>query len=543
VVLLPLEDAEPWSDLAQALVEARRATVADWTDPHGSNRRAYVAAEREPLARIILPEAAFAPAVFVPEDRKKAPDPSREDAIRSMIQGWMACLGPATTAGLARRLGLSDTDLKVAMAGLESIGGVLRGRFTPGSDAEEWCDRRLLARIHRLTIQTLRKEIQPVSAAEYMRYLLRWQHVQPGTQLHGRDGLLQVIGQLEGLELAAPAWESRVFPARVARYDPADLEYLCLSGTVSWGRLTPDDAGEQPDDGAGKGNGKRRGSPTRATPITFMLREDTPLIATPRSAPNDASRLSVAARDVAGYLAERGASFLGDIAEGTGRMTYQVEEALWELVSAGLVTGDGVAGLRRLLRIHPRQLHAVPPLRSRWRGLADSRRASSRPLPVGRWALWRNDAQAVAPEDRVEAFAGLLLRRYGVVFRELMARERRAPSWRNLVGVYRRWEARQEVRGGRFVSGFVGEQFALPEALEALRGVRRSGPDDQAVLVQASDPTNLVGIVTPGARVPPSSGLAVAYRDGVSLGVGPLGELRSRLRASGDLPVSDSLVR
>jgi ATP-dependent Lhr-like helicase len=530
VVLLPVADAEPWSELASELVAGGRVTVATWNE-----HRAYVAAEREQPARIIVPDASFDPPVTLPHDGKTAP--TREEAIRSMIQGWMTTLGPATVDGLAARLGLSVTDVKVAMAGLESIGVVLRGSFTPGTTEEEWCDRRLLARIHRLTIHTLRKEIQPVSAADYMRFLLSWQHLTPGAQLHGRDGLLSVIGQLEGFELAAPAWESRVLPARVARYDPSDLEYLCLSGTVSWGRLTPDD--DEPADETGAQNGKRRAGPTRATPITFMLREDTPLIATPRSGP-ESQRLSVAAKDVAQYLAEHGASFMTDIADGTNRMAYQVEEALWELVSAGLVTGDGVAGLRRLLRINPRPLHAVPPLRRRWRGLAETRKPGTRPLPVGRWALWRTDASTVEPHERIEAFAGLLLRRYGVVFRELLARERRAPAWRALLDIYRRWEARQEVRGGRFVSGFVGEQFALPEAVEALRAARRGHPDDRAVLVSAADPANLVGIVTPGSRIPPNSGLAVAYRDGVPIGTGPLGQLRSRLRSTGDLPVADA---
>jgi ATP-dependent Lhr-like helicase len=531
VVLLPVEEPDIWGDLASELIAAGRVTVASW-----AGHRAYVAAEREALARIIVPEATFDPPVSLPPDRMDAEPPSRELAVRGMIQGWMATLGPATVEGLATRLGLAPTDVKVAMAGLESIGVVLRGSFTPGTTEEEWCDRRLLARIHRLTIHTLRKEIQPVSAAEYMRFLLSWQHLTPGTQLHGRDGLLAVIGQLEGFELAAPAWESRVLPARVARYDPDDLEYLCLSGTVSWGRLTPDED-EPPGE---NGNGKRRSGPTRATPITFMLREDTPLIATPRSAPETQARLSVPAKDVARFLAERGASFLTEIADGTNRMNHQVEEALWELVSAGLVTGDGVAGLRRLLRITPRSLHAVPPLRRRWRGLAEPRRPGVRALPVGRWALWRTGAADVEPRERIEAFAGLLLRRYGVVFRELLARERRAPAWRSLLEVFRRWEARQEVRGGRFVSGFVGEQFALPEAVEALRAARRTHPDDRAILVSAADPANLVGIVTPGPRVPPNSGLVIAYRDGVPIGSGPMGQLRSKLRASGDLPVADA---
>lgn len=279
----------------------------------------------------------------------------------------------------------------------------------------------------------------------------------------------------------------------------------------------------------------RRAAPTRGTPISFLLREEMPLIVPPRAPDPDVSRLSGAARDVVRFLSARGASFLTDIARGCGLLPAEVEDALWECVSAGLVTGDGVAGLRMLLsaasRIR-RRTHRLRALPGR------SPAEGWRHVPVGRWVLWRPPDDRVAPEQRHEAMARQLLLRYGVIFRELCVRERRAPSWRVLVNVYRRWEARQQIRGGRFVSGFVGEQFALPEALEALRAVRRAPAEREVVIVSAADPTSLVGVVLPGERVPARSGLVVAYSNGTVQDVGTLGAVRSRLRASGGSPVA-----
>jgi len=371
-----------------------------------------------------------------------------------------------------------------------------------------------------------------VSAADLMRFLFRWQHVQPGTQLHGRDGVAHIIGQLQGLELPAPAWEEQVLPARVRPYDPADLEYLCLSGMVTWGRLTPT-GGAAPENGQPAGRkSRRRQPPTRNAPIAFVLRDDLPAFL---ERGGDAAKIlesvSPAARDVVGFLEARGASFMADIARGARRMPSEVEDALWELVSAGLVSGDGVAGLRRLLQAGRRS-------RGRYRRMRSIGAVPhARALPVGRWALWHPDGEPLDRATTVEALARQFLKRYGVVLRDLLARERVAPSWRQLLEVYRRWEAQGEIRGGRFVSGLVGEQFALPVAVEALRAVRRATDDDRLVVIPAADPLNLVGIVLPGSRVPAGSGDAIAHRAGVPVDVGPPGALLRKVQSVA--PVAD----
>lgn len=508
VWILPAEDAAPWEALAGRLLADGRATVERWKDEFGRDRRAFVAVERLPGVRRLLAEA---------------PDAG----LRAAVQGWMQCLGPVTVAALAKRIGLRRADLERALALLEGAGAVLRGRFTPDAAETEWCERRILARIHRLTLGRLRREIEPVPAAEFMRFLFRWQHVQPGTQVHGRDGLAQIIGQLQGLELPAPAWEEQVLPARVRPYDPSELEYLCLSGVVTWGRLTPGGQADADDEaGDREGTAARRKSrpsaPTRSAPIAFVLREDlSHFLRRERAAWMSAEGLSRTAAGVAQYLDDHGASFLADIAQGARRMPSEVEEALWELVTHGLVSGDGVAGLRRLLQSG--------------RGPYRRRRVTARPLPVGRWALWYSSADASRRSERrdvvrCETVARQLLRRYGVVFRDLLARERSAPAWRDLLETYRLWEAQGRIRGGRFVAGLVGEQYALPEAVDTLRAVRRAPEDADLVVISAADPLNLVGILLPGSRVSPLSGMAIAHRNGAPVEVGPMGAMLRSLQ-------------
>jgi ATP-dependent Lhr-like helicase len=407
---------------------------------------------------------------------------------------------------------------------------------------EEWCERGLLSRIHRLTIGRLRREMEPVSAADFIRFLLRWQHVQPTTQLHGRAGLLQVIGQLQGLELPAPAWEAQVFPARIARYDPSILESLCLAGEVSWGRLalrTPAATVEDPSAGARAGRqGGRPLAPTRAAPLAFMLREHLPWLLQPASLSFDEAidALSDPAHAVAEALKQHGASFLSDLAQHTGRLPIQVEEGLWELVACGLVTGDGIAGLRTLLMPEMKR-RPTRHLAGRWR----RGRPSARLMPMGRWSLlrpiWTLASSAIAPDHRDEALARQLLRRYGVMFRELLARENQVPPWRTLLSIYRRLEARGEIRGGRFVAGFIGEQFALPEAVDGLRTVRRQPKEPETLIVAAADPLNLVGILTPGTRISPFTQQVIVYRAGVPVEMGPLGAVKSRLQGQESLTV------
>jgi ATP-dependent Lhr-like helicase len=393
-----------------------------------------------------------------------------------------------------------------ALAAVEAEGGALRGRFTPeaiAAEAVEWCERRLLARIHRRTLDGLRRLIEPVSPAVLLRFLLSWQHARPATQQHGRDGLLRVIERLQGFEAAAGVWERALLPSRVAGYQPGWLDELCLSGEVAWGRLGLHESARH----AG-----RRLSAT--VPVVLLLRRDLAWLLAPRPAPGAAATEPVPAgaspiqpsgpaRDVLAHLERAGASFADDIASGVRRLRIEVEEALCELVTAGLVTGDGFAGLRSLL--HGEKRRRVRP----------GRPASPRPSPgTGRWARLLPPATPPA-DDIVEAKARQYVKRYGVVFRDLLQREPDVPAWRDLLRVYRRLEMRGDLRGGRIVGGFVGEQFAAPEALEALRAIRREEPSGQAVRISACDPLNLVGVITPGPRVPAVPGHHVTYKDGV----------------------------
>jgi ATP-dependent Lhr-like helicase len=397
-----------------------------------------------------------------------------------------------TVSSLANRIALPRDVVESAMTKLEAGGQVLRGRFTSESKLPEseieWCNRRLLARIHRLTLGRLRKEIEPVSSADFMRFLFTWQHVNPGTQLHGVDGTLQILKQLQGYEISAAAWESEVLRRRIVRYTPDLLDRLCLSGEVMWGRLSPhpslvlDDATPR----------SRRIRPTRVAPVAIFLREDAPWLL---NALPQADGISQTAREIFDALRRRGASFLPELARATGLLTSQVEDGLWELAAAGLVTADGFENLRAL----------VDPKRRRGEGSA---RLKMPRHAAGRWALLELPGAGQSADERAEAFARQILFRWGVVFRDLIARETLAPAWREVLMALRRMEARGEIRGGRFVSGFLGEQFARPEAVDLLRSVRRS-PSDMELKISAADPLNLAGIVLPGARISPLAGQTV----------------------------------
>jgi ATP-dependent helicase Lhr and Lhr-like helicase len=515
LILVPRPEVERagWAEHAAALIAAGRAT---WARSGAADT--LVAAERVRAATAILPDAVLVPRLEAPPGARARVD--RDEALGATVGGWLECLGPVTASALAARLALPASAVAIGLGSVEGAGVALAGRFTPGAVEVEWCDRRLLARIHRQTIGRLRREIEPVSAADLMRFLFRWQHVHPGAQLHGRQGLLEVVGQLEGFELPARAWEAHVLPARVARYDPADLEHLCLAGAVAWGRL---DAGAAPEPDVGARPGTRRAkAPTRAAPLAFVLRDDLDWLLAPRSAGARAD-LPGAARAVLDHLERRGASFLADVARATRLLPTAAEEALWALVARGLVTGDGVAGLRALLRAdgerRARRLRAVG--------------GRPRLVPAGRWALLAADATDTPAPDPLR-FARLALRRWGVLVRELLAREGALPAWRSLLPALRTLEARGEVRGGRFVAGLVGEQFALPQAVETLRAVRRQRGEPETAVVAAADPLNLAGILVPGPRVAPAAREVIAFRDGVAVETGELGAVLSRLRAARD---------
>jgi ATP-dependent Lhr-like helicase len=488
--------------LFQELVACGRAATLDAP-------AVWVAAERLPLIAAAYPAARWEPAIEAPErDRSKAW--TREDALLELVRGRLEISGPVTAAALAGALGVTTGDIDIALAGLEREGFVLRGRFSPGETGLEWCERRLLSRIHRYTLDRLRREIEPVTAAEYMRFLLRWQRVTPDRRAEGPDGLAATLDLLDGFEVPAAAWESEVLPARVVDYDPLWLDGLCLSGEMAWGRLAPRNADVTRNSDATR---NRKTGPIRTTPIALFRRERAPVWRGLAGVP-DASGLplSHAASEVLRVLDERGASFFGDLVNATGMLRTEVEKGLAELVAWGLVTADSYAGLRALL---------VPSERRRPPLGGYRRRGRTAPFGIetaGRWS--HVSRQAALPEDQLaEALAWQLLRRWGVVFRRVVERENLRAPWRDVLRVLRRLEARGEIRGGRFVGGFSGEQYALPEAIGLLRAVRRGGARGELVAVSAADPLNLVGLIVPGEPVPAFAANRILYRDGIAVAV------------------------
>ncbi len=502
LIALPEEPVDPewqgvvatWYRFLPELLETGRVVRASVVD-----RTYLVAVERESEFAFVFPDARFEtePPHF------SSPVKSRDDALLTMLKGWMMHSGPTSAPALGFLLGLLTSDITNTLLRMEAIGSTLRGNFTGqavGADPEtaEWCDRRLLARIHQLTVATLRKQVEPVTAAQFMRWLLRWQHVSPNSQLGGERGLLDVLRQLQGFEIPANAWEKQVLSPRVNAYEPTMLDQLCLTGSVGWGRLSPHPATLEDS-----GSGRRRVVPTSVAPITFFVREDSDWMQ-PRGPEDELEEervLSDGAREVTGFLRRRGASFFADIVRATGKLKAEIETALWELVAAGLVTADGFENLRSLINPARRAAPGTPKV-------AKPRHST------GRWSLLFA-AEATDRNKTIEATCRVLLRRYGVVFREVLARESNLPKWRELMIMFRRLEDRGEVRGGRFVSGFLGEQFALPEAVESLRAMRNLPATGETVVLSAADPLNLIGLIVPGERVAAISGKYVKFRDGV----------------------------
>ena len=508
-------EGEPWFQYYGELAEAKRALQLRV----GGDRSIWIAAEHLPMLRAVHPQAEAVPSVEVPKRFQR--EWQYEDAMREILRGRLETLGPVTADGLAESLGVGERDIEAGLVALETEGFALRGRFTPGAAETEWCDRRLLARIHRYTLDKLRQEIEPVSAADFMRFLMAWHHVDPENRLDGPMGLVGVLEVLEGFGIPLGAWEEHILPSRIIYYRPDWLDQLCLSGEVAWARLHP------PSD---NGDG-RRGGVTRSSPISFVFRENLDaylsLAAHHEPAVRQAhrergqdqtldSRISGVARQIMDVLERKGACFFQDLANGTRQLPVQVEEGLRELVFLGLVTSDGYTGLRALAsQSRNRPSHQRRSRREHRNGLVLSQR-----MPSGRWSLLRRpDPQAVDDYERTEILARQLLRRYGVVFHRLLARENDLPPWRDLIRTYRRLEARGEIRGGRFVSGFSGEQYALPEAVQSLRAVRKKRPDDRLITVNATDPLNLVGIATPGQRVQAIASNQVSYKNGVPYSV------------------------
>lgn len=534
-----------WSIHFRELMKQRRAGVATF-----AGNDYWVATERKAAFLKIFPTATFEEEL--PDIQEK--ELTQEDAIDFMVKGWMNYLGPVTAAAIADLLAVPQFDIDLSLLRIESQGSILRGKFT-GLE-EEWCDRRLLARIHRLTVDGLRRQIRPVTKEEFMLFLARWQHVAPGTQLVGVRGLQQVLSQLQGFELPANAWESQILSKRVRKYAPEDLDQLCMTGFIGWGRISPHPATvaaviPQPKrfsfkrygmpiarniklnnevtekqgqnqveskpveatkvktvvmlsstDPSIREAGGRRVIPSSVSPMTFFVRQECDWISYCRRSAEDIDQycLTSNARLVVKHLSERGALFFNDLTRFTGLLKAEVEAALWELVAAGLATADGFDNLRAL----------IDPKRRSGQGSARDLRPRN---ATGRWSVL-GELTGDDERDAIESACMTLLNRYGVLFKDLLTRETTAPTWREMLTVLRRMEARGELRGGRFVAGFSGEQYALPAALESLRANRDQSTDVlKSIEVSSVDPLNLRGIILPGEKVPAISGRFVNLGD------------------------------
>jgi len=472
----------------------------------------WFAAERWSLIGAAYPEAALSPRLQLSDDFLKPVESG--DAVHDLIRGRLGVTGPVTAGALAGTLGLDRPAVEAALARLELEGLVLQGRYTaegtkPGSEIE-WCDRRLLARIHRLTMDGLRRSFQPVPPETYWRYLADYHHLAPNAHRDGLLGLREAVGQLQGFEMPAGAWEPDVLAHRVDDYRPEQVDQLSYAGELVWGRLHPP--------GAAGDEESARAMLSRVVPISLAFRDDLPWLLPPGRESSEA-RARSEARRVYQTLRERGALFTHDLAQWTGLLDSRIEDALSELAAWGLVTADGFGALRAI----------VAPRRSESTRQRSQRRARA-PFGGGRWTLFPGRLPPVSPDDRLRSWATQLLRRYGIVFRDLLTRETVAPAWWELVPIYRRMEARGEIRGGRFVAGVAGEQYAFPEAVEALR--RPRDDEESWLVISAADPLNLVGVVLPGTRVPATRGNRLLLHNGRLAATYQAGEVQILERAS-----------
>jgi ATP-dependent Lhr-like helicase len=576
---------QPW--FGELVAQKRAATVET---PAGE--RLWFAAESLPAIEALYPNAAIDPPLILPPELTRETD--EHNARVGIVRGYLELLGPTTVAEIAERTALEPIAVEGALAFLENEnGGAIRGKFRPLAEGEEWCDRRLLARIHRYTLDRLRSEIEPVSAQDLMRFLLRWQHVAPGAQVEGKRGLLESVAQLQGFDIPAVAWERHILPARVSDYSGSWLDELCIGGDVAWARLN----------GKKGGDSNRAASANSATPISLTRRPDLGWLAagvrgipsglgvaqgpSPEQARGSGSQpdngvaegthpSDLGPRPARGAPAEihqllqaRGALFYDDIVAHTRRLPTDVERGLWDLVARGLATADAFQALRSLMASSKKRNFRRPQRARLFRTLSVSGTPSGRwsllpeisahpepveghsspaetepPMPIGeaevgarngderagraktdrehpRQRLERErdlaaDRQLLI-EDLAEAWAEQLLFRYGVVFRDLTRLENISIPWREILRALRRMEAQGTVRGGRFIAGFYGEQYARPEAVEALRATRRQPKTGELTRISAVDPLNLTGIVTPGPRIPSVHTKTVYYRDGLPI--------------------------
>ncbi|MBT1697695.1 DEAD/DEAH box helicase [Fulvivirgaceae bacterium PWU4] len=514
-----------WETYFYELVTAGRATAL------AGKQVLWVATERVPYMTAVYPDRTLEHAVTVPEKIRQVP--ADKDALTELIRGRLEIMGPVTAETLAGLMDLSTGTIDLALLRLENEGFAFRGSFS-GPNTNEWCERRLLARIHRYTIRKLRSEIQPVSASDYMRFLFSWHQLGEGKQPQGPVALEHAIQKLEGYEAPAVAWEADILPARIDAYDHQWLDMLSIAGKISWGRFRI---------ASSAGKDKKASSPIRTTPVAFVNRAHLNVWKNIQFHPDDSESngLSTKAQQVLAVLQKHGASFFDDIVYKTKLFPSQAEDALGELIGAGLITSDSFTGLRALL---------VP---DKYKTNAGHRRDVEifSMNYAGRWSLLHDVHEPEAQRDErgaqqdIETIAWALLRRYGVLFRKLAERENLAPPWRDLVRVLRTMEARGQIRGGRFVEGVYGEQFALPEAIVELRNTKKDTKKDVLISISAADPLNLTGIITPGRRIPAFSGNRILYQDGVPVAIREAKEIQFLIEPDAEKkwPLQHALVQ
>ena len=482
LVLLREDEVGDWRPWLEELAHSGRATQV-------SSRHTpcavcgWIAAERWPVIRAAYPEAIADPLPVLPPALEKTWESAA--ARVEIVRGRITVCGPTTAASLAAKLWLAESQVFAALEAVEASGAVMRGRFTEqaqsGSGIVEWCDRRLLARIHRMTLDGLRRKIEPVPPEVYLDFLVRRHGLMPGHERRESLGVREAVAMLQGFELAAGAWEDKVLAPRVADYDPQWLDALFLSGELAWGRLRPPKRDEKDGPGMAALN--------RTMPIALALRDDLPWLL-PRERPSLDAFASSAGREVLGVLDARGALFYREIAALTGLLPTQLEEALRELAALGLVSSDTFAAVRHITAGQKKTI--------RRHGVRSMHSVAS---PVGRWSRFPGHVDPPASDEAVDRWCKELLSRYGVVFRDLLAREPAAPPWYELVRALRRMELRGDVRGGRFIAQVAGEQFAQESVVSQLRELRDQPPDENWALVCAADPVNLCGILTSGPRI------------------------------------------
>ena len=524
---------------------------------------AWIATERLPEAAQLWPTINLPQPCHPERSAKRAaegpatpPEPSankspRDAATLTLTQGYLQLLGPTTAAHLAQLTHLPPANILQSLLTMEMQGLSMRGVFehpAPPADAPyetEWCERRILQRIHRLTLGTLRKQVEPVTPAVFMRWLLDFHHLALNTQHTGEEAVLAAIEQLEGFEAPAIEWERTLLPARVANYQPQWLDNLCLAGVIAWGRISP-----HPSWLAGEGTAPRRVIPTTAAPITFYLRESSEWLHHALSTKSIdetilTQSLSAEAQTVRTLLREQGAAFTADLQRLSNLTKLQTTTALWELATAGLASADGFDQLRAMmdprrkaatigqtLATSLRKRAAARTTAGRWsllfnpnqNSVISTEGAAAAERPAGQHATAAAITAARQTDAALDAHARILLCRYGVLFRELLTREANAPKWRDLLPILRRLEARGEIRGGRFVSGPFGEQYALPEAVDSLRTARTkhtARATEDPIVVSAADPLNLAGILVPGDRIPSIPGRTVTFLNGVTVEENP----------------------